>query len=402
MIDQNTKGGTFSSPDNIVWSDVFGGDHRGNVARANFLALPEVQRFRTDAVYRLIFSGVSLTMLGRVLGLVLKTLSILSFARFTPFHLREGKLEFPAFVVSAKRFSAQILNRLLGAPRYFSGGLVINFLGYQVIRTLYYHLCLRLRRRALVADAKVGEIEMAICANGYTVVEDMLTAETLAGLNRVLDDRARLMQYKRDHHACEWTKCTLHAGGESFAAANSENFDPYAREVLANRRIFDAVERLSGRKIDVTPEVAVFEWKVPADKVSVSHQFDFEDMLHADVSYPSYKIFLYLNDVTVANGPFVYCPGTHKLTFKRLCIEYVLSVAYYLTNKAPPNVPQPHRFTNWLIYKLGMRVLPVTGRANSMVVANVMGFHGRHQFHSTQPRRVLFLNFRYLDAKLFY
>lgn len=402
MIDQYGLNGPVGTPDNFVWNDVFGGGPKGNVARTYFLDLPEIRRFRTDALFRLIFDGESLTLAGQALGLVLRALSALSFGRFSLFHLRDDKIEFPESVVSAKRFAAQILKRLRGAPGYFSGGLILNLAGYQVTRTLYYHLRYSLRRRALAAGAPASEIEKAVCAHGYTVVEDMLRPETLAGLNRVLDDPVRLMQYKRDDHTCGWTKCVLHAGGESFAAANAEDFDPHAREVLADRRIFDLVERLAGRKIDVTPEVAVFEWKVPADKAAVDHQFDFEDMLHADISYPSYKIFLYLNDVTVANGPFVYCPDTHKLTFKRLLMEYVFSIAFYLTDKPPPNVPQPHRLTNWLIHKLGIRVVPVTGRANSMVLANVMGFHGRHRFDSTEPRRALFLNFRYLDAKLIY
>jgi hypothetical protein len=37
-----------------------------------------------------------------------------------------------------------------------------------------------------------------------------------------------------------------------------------------------------------------------------------------------------------------------------------------------------------------------------MVLADVMGFHGRRCFESTVPRRALFMNFRYLDAKLVY
>lgn len=402
MIDRYELKEPDCTPDSFDWSDVFGSGLRGESARVYFLSLPEIRRFRNDPVFRLIFSGESLTSLGRALGLVLKTLSVLSFGRFAPFHLRKGKIVFPQFVISSKRLAAEILKRLRGAPSYFSGGLILNLLGYQVIRTLYYHLRLSVRRRALGSGALVDELEKAVRVHGYTVVEDILRPETLVGLNSVLDDPSRLLHYKRDHHPCGWTKCTLHAGGETFAVAKAADFDPYVREVLADRRIFDTVERLAGRKIDMTPEVAVFEWKVSEDKVALSHQFDFEDMLHADVSYPSYKIFLYLNDVTVANGPFVYCPDTHKLTLKRLFMEYFLSVAFYLTSKAPPHVPQPHRFTNWLIHKLGIRVQPVTGKANSMVLANVMGFHGRRRFDSTEPRRVLFLNFRYLDARLVY
>jgi hypothetical protein len=224
MIEQNGLNGPVRTSDNFDWSDVFGAGSSGPAARAHFLALPEIRRFRSDAVFRLIFNGESLTLVGRSLGLVLKTLSLLSFGRFVPFRLREGKIEFPESVVSSKRFTAQVLKRLRGAPDYFSGGLILNMLGYQVIRTLHYHLRLRVRLHAMSASGQVSEMEKAVLTHGYSVVEDMLSPETIAGLNRVLDDPARLMQYKRDQHACGWTKCVLHAGGESFAAANAAGF----------------------------------------------------------------------------------------------------------------------------------------------------------------------------------
>ncbi len=153
---------------------------------------------------------------------------------------------------------------------------------------------------------------------------------------------------------------------------------------------FDTVQKTVNRALEVCPEL----------NIAVG---DIRNLpLHADVSYSSYKIFPYLNDVTIANGPFVYCPGTHKLTLKRLILECILSVAYCLTNKRPPHVPQPHRLTHWIVRKLGIDIVPVVGRANSMVLANVMEFHGRQRFDSIVRRRALFLNFRYPDARTFY
>lgn len=388
--------------DNFEWSDVFDGGPRGAEVRPYFLRLPEIRRFTNDAVFRLMFCGNDLTSIGRLTGGVFKALSLLSFGRFSPFSVVDDKIEFPAYVISGKRALAALLMRLRGAPGYFSGGLILNLLGYQVLRTVSFHLRSSLRRRAIAKSQVASDIELAVREHGYTVIENVLTVSTLAELNRVLDCPEGLQPYKHKEHPCGWYKGTLHIGGERFDTAVSSEASNAVREILSNRNIFDVVERLAGRRIVTTPEVAVFEWKVPEDRVGTSHQFDFEDMLHADVSYPSYKIFLYLNDVTAENGPFVYCPDTHRLTLKRLLFEYVLSIAYYLTNKQPPHSPQPHRFTNWLIQKLGIQATPVTGKANSMVLANVMGFHGRGRFDSTEPRRALFLNFRYLDAKLIY
>lgn len=47
---------------------------------------------------------------------------------------------------------------------------------------------------------------------------------------------------------------------------------------------------------------------------------------HADVPYPTVKVFLYLNDVNEDNAAYIFAKGSHKLSLKRLLFEYKLSV----------------------------------------------------------------------------
>jgi hypothetical protein len=54
---------------------------------------------------------------------------------------------------------------------------------------------------------------------------------------------------------------------------------------------------------------------------------------HADVNYPTVKVFWYLNDVDESNAAYIYAKGSHKMSLKRLLFEYKLSVRYAKNKK---------------------------------------------------------------------
>jgi hypothetical protein len=98
--------------------------------------------------------------------------------------------------------------------------------------------------------------------------------------------------------------------------------------------------------------------------------------LHADTFHPSVKAWFFLTDVALEDGPFVYVPGSHRLTPERLDWERGLSTAIrdqdWLTRRGSPRVdaatlaqlrlPAPKHFA-----------VP----ANTLVVADTFGFHAR-------------------------
>ena len=382
------------------WIEVFRRGESGDSARRHFLSLDQMRRFESDPVFKLLFDGGShkLSRMGVVIGVFFNTLDFLSAGRISPFRVTAGIVEFSSFAISAKRVIAKIVSRLSGAPYYFAGGLLLNVLGFHVVRVLFFNI--RHAVRVGIAGKQRPDTEMVrqLKKYGYVVVDRMLSPSILWELNSIFEAPEKLSWNKREHHPAGWRKCTIHAGGMYLSAISATELSAPVSAVLADARIFDTVETLSGRRIVRTPEIAIFEWKVPEKYLGKAHQFDFEDLMHADVAYPTFKIFLYLNDVTLANGPFVYCPGSHRFSFRRLCFEYIASVAYFSTQRTPPEPPQPHRFTDWFVRKFGPQPVPLVGPANTMVLANVMGFHGRARFENTEPRRALFLNFRYLDA----
>jgi len=103
--------------------------------------------------------------------------------------------------------------------------------------------------------------------------------------------------------------------------------------------------------------------------------------LHTDTFHPTVKAWLFLTDVEPDAMPFVYVPGSHRLTPQRLEWERAMSIqASRSAREASPQAEQK------LIRAISPAILPelglpppkaISAPANSLVVADTFGFHAR-------------------------
>jgi hypothetical protein len=99
--------------------------------------------------------------------------------------------------------------------------------------------------------------------------------------------------------------------------------------------------------------------------------------LHADTFHPTVKAWFCLTDVAEDAGPFTYVPGSHRLTPARLRWEREMSLT---ARRAADNETREGSFRVSLgqLAELG---LPPPRRfavpANTLIVADTMGFHAR-------------------------
>jgi len=105
--------------------------------------------------------------------------------------------------------------------------------------------------------------------------------------------------------------------------------------------------------------------------------------LHTDTFHPTVKAWLFLTDVEPDAMPFVYVPGSHRLTPQRLEWERTMSIA------ASRQAGEPERK---LIRAISPSILPdldlpppqaISVPANTLIVADTFGFHARGP--SAQP-----------------
>ena len=99
--------------------------------------------------------------------------------------------------------------------------------------------------------------------------------------------------------------------------------------------------------------------------------------LHLDTFHPTVKAFYFLTDVAEDEGPFVFVPGSHRLTPGRLAWESELSVRA-ASSEDRLLARGSFRATTEDIAKMGFgppRAFAVP--ANTLVVADTGGFHAR-------------------------
>jgi hypothetical protein len=382
----------------INWDELLKNDIYGKIAREKLLELPSIKIHKNEFIFRVILKNGELTKIGLFFAFIIKILVKISLEKFIPFYLENDKIIFAGIIIKVRNK----INALNSPPSYFKGGLIINLFGYQIIRIFYFKIKLYLRSYAFIRKEKQSPFELNVSQKGFGKIENAISLNTINEFNKLLDCKHNFLKYKRDEHPCGWVKIVLHNGGDNLINYQDNSiYKKYLNEILSIKNLLSTIECLSYRNIKHTPEISLFEWKVNKDDCSRDHQFDYEDILHADVAYPSFKVFLYLNDVDENNGPFSYSSYSHKLGFKRLLIEYIISVVYFI-KKNSNNKPQPHAITEWLTQRLKYDVTPLVGNSNTLILANVMGFHKRGRFNSTRPRRILYLNFRYIDSGLTY
>jgi hypothetical protein len=106
--------------------------------------------------------------------------------------------------------------------------------------------------------------------------------------------------------------------------------------------------------------------------------------LHSDAFQPSVKAWLFLTDVEEGSAPFMFVPGSHRLTEARLKWERLMSIA--VSNDG-------ERLSRRGSFRIDPSELPSLGlpppravavKANTLVVADMFGFHARGGFRSPQ------------------
>jgi hypothetical protein len=101
--------------------------------------------------------------------------------------------------------------------------------------------------------------------------------------------------------------------------------------------------------------------------------------LHADTFHPSIKAWLFLTDVAADEGPFVFVPGSHLMTEKRLAWEHEMSIRA-AENSDRYSARGSFRVRPEELRRLGLsepKAFAVP--ANTLVVADTVGFHARGQ-----------------------
>ncbi|MBO0737204.1 MAG: phytanoyl-CoA dioxygenase family protein [Alphaproteobacteria bacterium] len=104
---------------------------------------------------------------------------------------------------------------------------------------------------------------------------------------------------------------------------------------------------------------------------------DPQTRLHADAFHSSVKAWLFLTDVAAQDGPFIYVPGSHRLTRRRLAWERNASTTAARSSDFQ-TARGSLRISPQAVRRLGFaapKIFEVP--ENTLVVADTLGFHAR-------------------------
>jgi hypothetical protein len=300
---------------------------------------------------------------------------------------------YAGFVVGDKEKKAVVSAQAVGwyrslffwrfAPRKYTGGAIINLLGFQLIRYYFYNYRYLLRPRR-------GDISAECDKHGIALLPSFIGPEGIARIHEFRDQN----QTKTVSHFKDFSELVI---ANTKGVVNSDSsFREIADYLLNDCGIKKIGEELSGLDIKITPFVSILHYK---SFTEVSRQLDGQDIPHADVFYPSFKLFVYLNDVDENNGAFRYLIGSQKFSFSNAINAYRDSINYYLKGGKRQIHPIDASLS---IKKKNYHWKSANGKSGDAIFFNVQGVHRRGDFRKDKSRErlVLLVDFRQIEVPI--
>ena len=235
------------------------------------------------------------------------------------------------------------------------------------------------RRRRMAAHLDPADRE-AFDATGLVVKPDFLPMETFERLRREI-----LGQSWETLEMCQGITVTRRAPLDPGALADRA---PILAQFVRDLRVVDLIRYAAstgGRPIFSLQAIFTSGGSVGEDPQTIPHQ----DTFHAAA-----KAWFFLHDVGSEDGPFYYVPASHRRTPERLDWEQRQS----LTAACHPNryhARGSFRVSESELADLGFAMpKPLAVRANTLVVADTSGFHGRTPSPSPTVRIEIFTSMR--------
>jgi Phytanoyl-CoA dioxygenase (PhyH) len=258
---------------------------------------------------------------------------------------------FAALATGAKSFRD---NPVIGSP-------VLNRAGLHVARVQLAHSMAEWRRQRL-ATLVADEDRAAFERDGFVLKPDFLPVADYAALKeQVLSFRGPV------RHQLQGDAMTRRIALDRQALARL----PALRGLVESPEWLGLVRYVGSYRLEPLVYIqTIFSHvrKAPPDP---------QTRLHADAFHPSVKAWFFLSDVAAEDGPFIYVPGSHRPTRRRLAWERHASVTAARSSDFQSSRGSL-RITSETVRRLGFgepKVFAVP--QNTLVVADTVGFHAR-------------------------
>ena len=254
---------------------------------------------------------------------------------------------------------------------------VLNLLGVQPLRTIAARLVYSSRR--VEVDSGVERQADDLRNTGLLVIEDFLPPSLFEAVVRecaLLDRRADLAVAAAQGSLTQTVIRASDLGPQSCPAIHA---------FFADSRLTALLNACEKWPFGDLVRHGIYERLSHDAARSRAHSVDPQAELHSDVFFTSHKLWLYLDDVAEEDGPFVYVKGSHQLSARRLWEIY---------RHSTETIGTADRWRRILPEERRAAETVVTCPANTLVLANVCGYHRRLLLRAGRARRALALTLR--------
>lgn len=281
-------------------------------------------------------------------------------------------------------------NFLDKAPPLYSGGVIANTLGLHVLRTVYLNIW---RMKPKKVRKEIQHYVDILDRDGIIIIPDFFPQDQFEAIKKEFHETFSdwsPFDYKPEKLSKRQKDFTEYF--ENIAEKHIQVDTPaFTKYFVNNKDIIDISTAVVHRENRLVPYRHFWYLQRRNLDNKNANNLHSASYPHADVPYPTVKVFLYLNDVDETNAAYIYAKGSHKMTLKRLLFEYKLSVKYAKTKNDIVTDEE-------LFEKLGYRSESVCGKANTLFISNNMGYHNRGKFETLEPRKTAQLDFRQLET----
>ena len=245
-------------------------------------------------------------------------------------------------------------NPILGSPR-------LNRMGLHVKRVSLAEK-LSIRRQAGLARLITDEQAQTINRDGYITIKNVLPDDVFAKLSAEVENTEFLAREMRQGGTV--TRLIPLPPSLLASMANLNNFinGDLFQGLLRYSASFNHESLVNLHTVITDPELG---------------DTDPQTMFHSDTFHATAKGWFFLRDVEMADGPFGYVPGSHRMTKKRLEWEYEQSLI------AAKHENGHHALGSFRANASDIKAMgygeiePLPVPANSLVIADTHGFHAR-------------------------
>ena len=260
-----------------------------------------------------------------------------------------------------------------------------NKLGIPVLRTIIANLIIRIRRFKNCRPK--NDYEKTLIRDGIVVIPDFLPEEEFRQLKKEINDGI-----SDQKEVIVSNNGSTQATVYPFSQERYKDF-PAIQNFVKNKQLIRLIAVAEGMK--VFNEVGSFRFEKTIfgnPKGDTDNNVPF----HADVHFHSHKVLFYMSDVTEDEGPFGYCLKSHKNDFDRLWFEFKRG-QFKDSNKNSWRIEDhlDNKFFKNYFQKLMKMKFKVVGKPNTLIIANVHGFHQRGVALEGASRSLIRIPYRY-------